>query len=89
MAAPSPGARQLNNFRISRRFFEGYGRRADLLHTARLSSLTDHWTKQCFFVGAMTPRCPCLTSARETDGARSAFSFLDPRVCVDEKSGRA
>ena len=89
MVAPSPGARPPNNFRISRRFFKVYGRRADLLHTARLSSLTDHWTKQCFFVGAMTPRCPCLASARETDGARNAFGFLDTRVCVDEKFGRA
>ena len=54
-----------------------------------LSSLADYRTKQCFFVGAMAPRCPCLASARETDGARNAFSFLDTRVCVDEKFGRA
>jgi hypothetical protein len=54
-----------------------------------LSSLADWRTKQRFFVGAMTPRCPCLASARETDGARNAFSFLDTRVCVDEKFGRA
>ena len=56
---------------------------------ARLSSLADCRTKQRFFVGAMAPRCPCLASASETDGARNAFSFLDPRVCVDEKFGRA
>ncbi len=37
----------------------------------------------------MTPWCPCLASASETNGARNAFSFFDSRVCVDKKFGRA
>jgi hypothetical protein len=74
---------------MSRRFFEVYGCRADRRHTARLSSLADHWNKQRFFVHAMAPRCPCLASASETDGARNAFSFFNSRVCVDKKFGRA